>query len=102
MDHTTRNETILALAAASAAAIRMNPTKALRTHTNPRSAAISGEIRTVGPYMRGGYPAHTTRAADMRAIECVELPPRHTTDRELPLERTPNHYTGEHRDEVVR
>lgn len=102
MDHTTRNMTIRALAAATAAEIRMNPAKAVRAHTNPLRAEASGEIRTFGPYLRGGYPAHTTRTGSMLAVESVEQPPRRTTERELPLERTPNHYTSEHRDEVVR
>ena len=73
MDH-TRNETIRALAAASAAEIRSRPARAL--------AAVSGEIE----YDQRGALGPSTLT--------------HCTERELPLERTPNYYTGEHRSEI--
>jgi hypothetical protein len=90
MDYTTRNETIRALAAATAADIRMRPARALRAQGNtlpPISGEIDGVTWRPCPVMRG-----------------EQAQPR-TTDRELPLERTPNHYTGEPRsgrDEVAR
>jgi hypothetical protein len=99
MDHTTRNETIRALAAASAAAIRMRPARALRAH-----ASISGEIDRPDAMRLDEHlcSVRIARGPGARCTCCAELPPRRTTDRELPLERTPNHYTGEHRDEVAR
>lgn len=88
MDHTTRNATIRALAAASAAEIRMRPARAIRAHQGTDLAPVSGEIDNVT-----WHPCPVRRG---------EMPIPHCIDRELPLERTPNHYTGEHRDEVVR
>jgi hypothetical protein len=86
MDHSTRNDTIRALAAASAAEIRSRPARALRAHGNPLRAEASGAL---------GFDLETES-------DGTHMPIPRTTDRELPLERTPNHYTGEHRDEVVR
>lgn len=99
IDLTTRNETIRALAAASAAEIRSRPDRALRAHS-----AVAGEITrpepmrlvehmcatrsTLGPHDAFGRP---------RCSRCAEIPPLRTTDRELPLERTPNHFTGKPR-----
>lgn len=79
MDRSTRNETIRALAAATAAAIRIRPARSL--------AAISGEIEIKlddedVPVLRG-QPGRYARC----------------TDRDLPLERTPNRFTGKHRDD---
>lgn len=74
MDHATRNATIRALAAATAAAIRMSPARAL--------AAVSGEI---------DEPVRDARPLPLRC-----------TDRDLPIERERNRYTGEHRDGGVR
>jgi hypothetical protein len=65
MDHTTRQHTIAALAAASAAAIRTSPARALR--------ACSGEIES-----------------ELAHVLAEPI----CTDRELPLERTPNRITG--------
>lgn len=93
MDHTTRNETIRALAAASAAEIRSRSDRALRAHA---LRPISGEIRTdVGLAYQSPGAWHKARPAR----PCV---PPICTERPIPLEHTPNHYTGEHRDEVAR
>lgn len=73
MDRDTRNETIRALAAASAAAIRMRPARALR-------AATAGEIER--PSSEDG---------------CRNLRPR-CEQRDMPLESCPHSFFwhGEH------
>lgn len=92
IDHTTRNETIRALAAASAAEIRSRPARAVAA-----LLPISGEIDTVH-----GLAYQSPGAWRPVYVAIGDPPTPRSTDRELPLERTPNHYTGEHRDEVVR
>lgn len=88
MDHTTRNETIRALAAATAAEVRSRPARAL--------AAAAPKGNTIEPtFGEFGFDDESESTGD-------HLPSPPCTERELPLERTPNHYTGEHRDEVVR
>lgn len=71
MDRSTRNETIRALAAATAAAIRIRPARSL--------AAVSGEIN---------YDADEFTIPTRNAITLCR-------DRDLPIERARNRYTGE-------
>lgn len=73
MDDATRNATIRALAAASAAEIRMRPARALRMH-----AAVAGEI--------------------LDDSDPLDVEPR-CTDRDLPIDRARNRYTGKLRGE---
>lgn len=78
MDHTTRNETIRALAAASAAEIRSRSDRALRAHAlRPAAGEIADVTWAPCPVCRG------------------EIAIPRTTDRPLPLDHEPHRWLGQ-------
>lgn len=87
MDHTTRNDTIRALAAASAAEIRSRSERALRAHA---LRPVSGEI--VRPELRRLTEITCAARGIGRCRACAEMPPRRTTDRPLPLDHEPHRW----------